>query len=169
MSELNETKTTKEETKSNTTSVTTSVTDKINNNEYVQKIKQHKHYKYIKIGAIVIAAILVFCIVSGLFADKNAQKAEEYLKSDIVASLQESGVNDVKVKTNVIGKNQDSSLYAIDTVVDAKLPDGQKFTYSEYTIVYSDGETVLEVNGFEYTDADKNDIKDIALASLAKG
>ncbi len=145
------------------------VVDKINENEYVKKTKQSKHYKWIKLAVIIIAVLLVFNIFKGLFGDKNASKAEKFAKSEIITSFEAAGIDDYKITTDVIGKNKDSNLYAIDVVVKGTKPNGEKSTSMQIVIVYSDGDSVYGVNGYEYEKGNKKDIRDIALASLAKG
>ena len=145
------------------------ILQKVNENENVKKLKAHKHYKWIKLGAVVLAVILVFVIIGGLFGDKNARKAEKYIKNDIVEAFEDADYKSVKVKTKVIGKNKDSDLYAVDTVIKAKDSDGEKEEVMMIFIIYSDGNEVYDVNSYAYEKGNKSDIKEVALAALAKG
>lgn len=78
--------------------------NKINQNEYVKKVNKYKYSKFIKIGAAIIAVILIFNFFGWIFGDKNAKKAEKLLVSDITIMLEDEGATNCNVKAKAIGK-----------------------------------------------------------------
>ena len=146
-----------------------STVEKISENEYVKKVKQSKHFNLIKIGAIIIAALLIFNVFKVIFGDGNAKKAEKFVRSDIVSAFEGAGIDDYKIKTEIIEKNKGSNIYAIDVVVKGTKPNGEKSTSMQFVLVYSNAGNVYAVNGYDYQKENKKDIKDVVLALLAKG
>ena len=72
-----------------------SATEKINSNKYVgkakdaigqvsEKAKKSKHYKFIRIGAIVAVIVIIFGVGSALFGGLNDKEAKEAMKNEIV-------------------------------------------------------------------------------------
>lgn len=143
--------------------------DKINQNEYIAKANKSKYSKFIKIGAVVVALILLFNLFSFIFGDRNAKKAEEYLKTDIITAFEDSEAKNLKVETKVIGKNEENHLYAIDTIVSGKNANGENHTTMQIAIVYSDGNESYGVNCYDYDKENKNDVKEVALSALVRG
>lgn len=142
--------------------------DKINQNEYVKKVNKSKFSTIIKIGAAVVAVVVIFNVFSLIFGDKNVKKAEDYLTTELMTMLDQAGATDTSVKTKAIGKNKDASLYAFDTTIKGKV-DGEKDEYTSFIIVHYDKEYQAIVYEFGYDDSNKRDKKDVTLAMLAKG
>ena len=142
--------------------------DKINQNEYVKKVNKSKYSKLIKIGAVAIALVVIYNVFFFLFADKKAQKAQEYMTSEIVAILKDGGATNESVKAKAIGKNEDADMYAFDTTIKYKA-NGKDYETTSYFLVYSGDEGSYLVNRYDYEDENKQDMKDIVLAKLARG
>ncbi len=145
------------------------IVEKVTSNETVQKVMGNKNFKWVKIVAIVLVAVLVFLLIGAIFSDKNAKAAEKYIKREFVSMYEKAGFESVKVKTKTVGKNKDSHLYLVDTTIKSKDKDGDKETNTLFVLVYSDGEDTEVLRMFEYEKSNKKDIKDVAIASLAKG
>ena len=142
--------------------------DNLNQNETLSETTTNKngndYGKLIKIGAAILAVILIF----SLFGNKYARRAEDKIVEEFTEMLEDYGAKNIKVKTNVIGKNKDAGMYCVDTTAKCKY-EGETKSQSSYILVYSDKEGTVLVRQFEYTKENKRDIRDIALASLAKG
>lgn len=142
--------------------------DKINENEYVSKIKKSKYSKYIKIGSIILAVILVFNIVGAVFGDKKASKAGKAIVSEYTTEYKDDSYTNVKVKTKAIGKNKSAHLYCFDVTITAKYyNDKVKDTY--FVIAYSDGSEAYAVREIEYNESNKSEKKDYAISVLSRG
>lgn len=144
------------------------VADKINQNEYVQKIKGSKHAKLIKIGAVALAVILVISLFSGIFGNKNVKKAEKQIISEYTEMLEDEGAKNVKVKTKLIAKNKEADLYCFDTKASCKY-EGEKRKQNSYIVVYSDGEESYLVVQYEYEKENKSIKKEMAFSALSRG
>lgn len=145
--------------------------EKINQNEYVQKVNKSKYSKFIKIGAVIVAIILIVNVFGWIFGDKKAKKAQDFIVSEITTMLKNEDATNCKVNATAIGKNSDASLYAFDTTVSCKYA-GEDFDYSAFYILYYDSDDVENsyiFKEYEYQDENKRDMRDIALASLSKG
>lgn len=104
--------------------------DKINQNEYVQQAKKSKNYKYIKIGAIALAVILVVGICTMCFGnslnDKDAKAAmESYIFNTNVESAKVGATNNVtalSIKTvdSYKAKSKQSGLSSEVFILDVK-------------------------------------------------
>lgn len=145
--------------------------DKINQNEYVKKVNKSKYGKIIKIGTVVVAAILLFNLFGWIFGDKKAKNAQDFLISQIQLLSETKNMDECKVEAKIIGKNEDASMYAFDTTVTVKYMNNELKT-SSYVVLYYDEDNEFNsytVGEYEYENDNKNDMKDIALAKLAKG
>ncbi len=144
--------------------------DKINQNEYVAKVNKSKYSKFIKIGAVVVALIVLFNLFSFIFGDKNAKKAQESLVSELTTALQSENLTNIKIDAKAIGKNEDADLYAFDTTVKCKY-NSQNMDYTAFYIVYYDEETKDSYiyNEREYDKETKNDMKEITYSLLTRG
>lgn len=142
--------------------------EKINQNEYVQKVNKSKYSKFIKIGIGIIAIILIFNIFSFIFSDKKVKAAQDYMISEITSLINDDGGTDGKVRAKAIGKNTDAELYAFDTNITYK-KNGKNYENNSFIIVcYSDDLTFI-YRQYEYEKGNKRDMKDVALATLSKG
>lgn len=109
--------------------------DKINQNEYVdkaknivndanEKAKKSKNYKLIKIGAIVLAVVIIAGICTMCFGGGAKKDAKKYYKKYIVnrdyhtktGYIVEDVNQDYKVSVNCIYSKDD--YYAIDTIAE---------------------------------------------------
>lgn len=144
------------------------VADKINQNEHVQKIKNSKYSKLVKLGAIVLAVVLVVSLFSAVFGNKNAQKAEKQVVSEYTELLEENGAKNVKIKTKLIAKNKDADLYCFDTTASCKY-EGEKRKQSSFVVAYSDGKETYLVVQYEYEKENKSIKKEMAFAALSRG
>lgn len=142
--------------------------DKINQNEYVKKVNKSKYSKLIKIGAVAIALVVIYNVFFFLFADKKAQKAQEFLVTEITDIFKEDPSSECNVKASAIGKNEDSALYAFDTTINCKF-DGKSEEYTAFYIVCYDDECAYLLEEYQYTKENKKDMKDITLATLSRG
>lgn len=145
--------------------------DKINQNEYVKKVNKSKYSLLIKIGAVAIALVVIYNVFFFIFGDKKAKKAQDFLISQIELLSENENMDECKVEAKIIGKNEDASMYAFDTTVNAKYMNREAKTYS-YIVIYYDEENEFNsytVGEYQYENENKQDMKDIALAKLAKG
>ena len=145
--------------------------DKINQNEYVKKVNKSKYSKLIKICAVAIALVVIYNLFFFIFGDKKAKKAQDFLISQIELQAVNENIDECNVEAKIIGKNEDASMYAFDTIVNAKYMN-QKAKTSSYIVIYYDEENEFNsytVGEYEYEKENKRDMKDIALAKLAKG
>lgn len=145
--------------------------DKINQNEYVKKVNKSKYSLLIKIGAVAIALVVVYNLFFFIFGDKKAKKAQDFLISQIELLSENENMDECKVEAKIIGKNEDASMYAFDTIVNAKYMNRESKTYS-YIVIYYDEENEFNsymVGEYQYENENKQDMKDIALAKLARG
>lgn len=142
--------------------------EKINQNEYANRTDKSKFSILIKIGAAVVAVVVIFNLFGLIFGDKNVKKAEDYLTGEIMTMLEQVGATDASVKAKAIGKNKDASLYAFDTTIKGKV-DGEKYESTSFIIVHYDKDYQSIVYEFVYDDSDKREQKDVTLAMLAKG
>lgn len=142
--------------------------DKINQNEYVAKANKSKYSKFIKIGAVVVALIILFNLFSFIFGDRNAKKAQDAMETEIVTMLDKGGATSHNIKSKVIGKNKDASLYAFDTTVKCEVS-GNKHESTSFIIVYSDGKDSYSVKEYKYDSENKNNVKEVALSALVRG
>ena len=131
--------------------------DKINQNEYVAKVNKSQYAKFIKLGAVIIAIVLIFNLFGWIFGDNNAKKAQKYLVTEITTMLENDSATNCKVKAKAIGKNEDASLYAFDTIVSCKYS-GEKIEYTSFYIIYYDGEDAFVTSESEYQKENKSDI-----------
>lgn len=136
--------------------------------EVAAKVKQSKYAGWIKIGAVVLAAILVISLIGSLFSDKNAKAAEKRLVTSIEELLEEADFTGIKVKAKLVAKNKDAYLYCFDTTVTCKY-DGEKETKTSFYIMYADGEDIFLLNEFDYEKENKKDAREIAIAFVEEG
>lgn len=59
--------------------------NKINQNEYVKKVNKYKYSKFIKIGATIIAVILIF--LAGYLVTKTLKKQRNFLYLILLSCL----------------------------------------------------------------------------------
>ena len=90
------------------------------------------------------------------------------MTSEIVAILKDGGATNESVKAKAIGKNEDADMYAFDTTIKYKA-NGKDYETTSYFLVYSGDEGSYLVNRYDYEDENKQDMKDIVLAKLARG
>lgn len=144
------------------------VAEKINQNEHVQKIKNSKNAKLIKIGAIALAVILVISLFSGGFGNKNVKKAEKQIVSEYTEILEDEGAGNIKIKTKLIAKNKAADLYCFDTTASCKY-EGEKRKQSSFIVVYSDGKESYLVAQYEYQKENKSIKRELAFSALSRG
>ena len=128
-------------------------------------LKAVKENKYLKIGILAVLIIIILALIFG-GSNGNAKKAEKYVKESFTSEFKDA--DSVKVKTKTIGKNKDFDLYLIDTNVKIN-SDGKKVEANYYVIVYATKDDQIIHRQLEYTKENKSDIKDVAIAMLAKG
>jgi hypothetical protein len=144
------------------------VTETIAQNEHVQKINNGKYTKLIKIGAGVLAVVLVFSIFSAIVGDKKAKRAEEQIIEEYTEMLEDMGAKKVDIDADLIAKNKDANLYCFDTNASCKY-EGKNREQDSFVIVYSDGDTEYLVVQYEYNKENKSIKKELALAALVRG
>lgn len=143
--------------------------DKLNNNKYVQQAKKSKHYKLIRLGAIVAVILVVFGLGKALFGDKYAAKAERTVVSVYKQNLEEYGFcTNISVKTKVIGKNKGAHLYLVDTKSSFKYS-GEKMNDTAFVIVYAAADEAYIVREIGYDKSSKAEQKAIAISMLSRG
>lgn len=127
--------------------------DRLNENEYVKKVKSNKNYKYIRLGAIVVAVLLVVGIFNALFGgDKYSKKAVKAVKDEIVTYNSMVGYKDFNIKTKVVGKNKKQHFYIVDGEYTCKDGAGDKVEGSDIYIVYSYKERTNVEESYPYSD-----------------
>ena len=150
------------------------VTAKIKENEKVAKVvdgvNKNKHSKLIKIGLAVLSVILVFNIFSGLFKDKDKAYAVWYSESWVDHWFEESGIGDLKRKTDidVIGKDKSKNLYVVDIFIKGKSVSGLDAEQKCYLVLYADrkNKKAEDIAVFYYDSTNKIEMKDKALSYL---
>lgn len=145
--------------------------DKINQNEYVKKVNKSKYSLLIKIGVVAIALVVIYNMFIFIFGDKKAKKAQDFLINQIELLSENKDIDECKVEAKIIGKNEDASMYAFDTTVNVKYMNREAKT-SSYIVIYYDEENEFNsytVGEYEYENENKQDMKDFALAKLARG
>lgn len=127
--------------------------DKLNENEYVKKVKSNKNYKYIKLGAVVVAVLLVIGVFNLLFGgDKYSKKAVKAVKNDIVTYGGLAGLSSFKIDTDVVEANKKLHLYIIDSEYTCKNGAGEKVEEAYIYIVYSDKDKSEVLESYPYGD-----------------
>ena len=144
------------------------VSNNIENNEYVQKVKQNKNYKYIKIGAIAVAAIIVLCILIAIFGgNKYENAATDFVEEEIktVMGYENYTINDID--TDVVDDN--NGLYVIDVNYTFSKDGKEEKDASEYYIIKSDKSGTAKINQYSYDKNDKQskeEMKELALGEI---
>lgn len=145
-----------------------SAMDKVNDNEYVKKIKGNKNYKYIRIGAVAVLAVVVIAVFGALFGgDKYAKKAVKAVEDDIVTYNSLGGYNGFKINSDVVVKNKKQHLYIVDGTYTCKDGGGDKIEGSDIYIVYSDKDKTEVLENYSYSsDTSRKDMIKFAEGQL---
>lgn len=141
--------------------------DKINDNKYVQKAKKSKHYKLIKIGAAVLAIVLVFALVNAIFGG-NKHKVEKQVETVLTQDYEHIGAKNVKIDAKVIAQNKGSHLYLLD-IKGSWMFSGSLISENTFVIVDCSGKNPKRVYESEYYEHTKEEQKEVALSHLSKG
>lgn len=142
--------------------------DKLNNNKYVQQAKKSKHYKLIRLGAIVAVILVVFGLGKALFGDKYAAKAEKAVVNEYTQVLKEEGFTNISIEPKVIGKNKGAHLYLVDTKASCRYL-GEKADATSFIIVYAAADDAYIVHDIEYDKSSKAERKAFAINRLSRG
>lgn len=133
-------------------------------NEAVETTKKQDNGKWIKLGAIVLALILIFNLFGG---DKFAKKAEKVLVNDYKQEMEEYDAKSIKVKAKLVGKNKEAMVYCFDLKASCKL-NGEKIEHYTFVFMYSDGESCYALDEIEYNKERKKDSKEVAMLRLSR-
>lgn len=139
------------------------IKETIGKNEIVQKVKNNKYYKWIKIGVVLIIVILVASFMFGGNKVENdyVDMETKHLKYDI-------GCVDIDIDADVIGESEDGKYFLLDVEVEYELT-GQDCEHKYFKIVhYNDDDELVEHRSFEYTDENKDMIKEMAEGNLIR-
>lgn len=130
--------------------------------ELTEKIKTKKS---LKIGVIVLIAILVIAGISNLFggASVKAEKAVETLLYE-----EFTDVDSIKVKTKTVAKNKESKLYAVDTTIKIK-NDGETYSSTRFVIVHIEKSNNYILNNYEYDKSNRKDVLELVYSALVRG
>ena len=125
--------------------------------------------KWFRIVVIIVVIILAFTLFKSIFADKYAKKAQDAIKTSVATMLEQEGISDIKISAKAIGKNTTADMYCFDVSATGKYL-SEKFEFYSYIIVISDKEGVsVYRDDFEYTEDNKEIIREMALAALSRG
>ena len=152
------------ETTNKVKSAVEETTQKIGENENVakvmDKVNKSKYATFIKVGAVVLAVILVF----NIFGGGKGAKAEKFLKQYVAE--EDLGLGAKITSSKVVAKNKDANLYLIDAKT-KYTKTGEKF--KTYYVVLLDGENSDVVFEADYDSETKSITKERALSYLVRG
>ena len=130
--------------------------------ELIEKIKTKKP---LKIGVIVLVAILVIAGISNLFGSASA-KAEKAVETLLYEEF--TDVDSIKVKTKTVAKNKENKLYAVDTTIKIK-DDGDKITQYCFVIVHIERNNNYTLNTYQYDKSNRKDVLEVVYSALVRG
>ena len=130
--------------------------------ELIEKIKTKKP---LKIGVIVLVAILVIVGISNLFGGASA-KAEKAVENLLYEEF--TDVDSIKVKTKTVAKNKENKLYAVDTTVTIK-DDGDKITQNRFVIVHIEKNNNYTLNAYQYDKSNRKEVLELVYSALVRG
>lgn len=129
--------------------------------ELIEKIKTKK---LLKIGIIVLVAIILIAGISNIFGGASG-KAEKAVKNLLYEEF--TDVDSIKVKTKTVAKNKESKLYAVDTTIKIK-DNGETITQNCFVIVHIERNNDYTLNTYQYDKSNRKDVLELVYSALVR-